>query len=377
MTVNNINPDVSPSDTKTIHILGTRGIPAKHGGFESCVARLAPYLREKGWTVFVYCQEEGDGPITTDEWFGVVRVLVPVNGTGTFSTIKFDWKALLYALKRDGLLLSFGYPTGAFALFPWIKRRKHIINMDGIEWKRSQFGSIGKAAYYINERFACYFGTHLIADHPCIEDHLATRVSRSKITTIAYGAENKNALDDAPLDFDLAFRSYGLVIARPERDNSILEIVSAFSEKRRTVNLVVLGNYNRKHDYHREVLDAASDQVLFPGAVYELERVFKLRSCAAYYVHGHKVGGTNPSLVEALGAASPTIAHDNEFNRWVAGDAAIYFDSHAELSEAMELLASDVSKQDSLSAAATKRWEAEFQWKKILAEYDHLLTRFI
>ena len=219
-------------------LLGTRGIPAAHGGFETFVENLAPYLVERGWEVFVFCQELGSGEPWEDSYKGVNLIHVPVNGNGTISTIIFDWKSMFIALKRPGLLFSFGYPTGAFALVPRLFGRLHVINMDGIEWKRSQFGILGKVALYINERLAASFGNRLIADHPCIADHLATRVNRSKITTIAYGANYVGNADQSLLkQFEIQPDHYSVLIARPEPDNSILEIVEAFSMKYRTVNL--------------------------------------------------------------------------------------------------------------------------------------------
>ena len=325
-------------DNKAIHLLGTRGVPADHGGFETFVARLAPYLAERGWDVFVYCQMSGSGPITTDSWRGATRVLVPVRGKGTLSTIVFDFRSMLFALRYPGLLLSFGYPTGAFGVIPWLRRRCHLINMDGIEWKRSQFGWLGRIAYYCNERFAALFGTHLIADHPEIARHLYTRTRRDKVTTIAYGAE-RPVLESTWLESQqIVTGAYCLVVARPEPDNSILEIVRAFSSRKRNLKLVVLGNYDVSNPYHRKVLEAASTEVIFPGAIYQAETLSQLRSHCQFYIHGHRVGGTNPSLVESLGAGNAVIAHDNQFNRWVAADAAIYFSSEDELSSQIHAL---------------------------------------
>ena len=200
----------------TVLLLGTRGIPARHGGFETFVERLAPDLVCHGWDVSVYCQEEGKRAIWETNYRGVRLIHVSVKGTSTKSTIVFDWISMCDALRRDGLIFSFGYPTGLFAILPRLCRRRHIINMDGIEWKRAQFGRLGKVAYYINERFAAAFGNRLVADHPCIEDHLATRVSRRKITTIAYGAEGIFDADLIPLTYyGVEPGRYALIVARP------------------------------------------------------------------------------------------------------------------------------------------------------------------
>ena len=166
---------------------------------------------------------------------------------------------------------------------------------------------------YLNERAGCWLGNHLIADHPEIKAHLTTRVADAKITMIPYGADRIDNPDSGVLaQYGLQPGGYAMVIARPEPENSILETVAAFSRKPRGMKLVVLGQYDpQKMLYHKQVRDAASDEVLFPGAIYEKATVSALRFHSAIYAHGHQVGGTNPSLVEAMGAGSAVLAHGN------------------------------------------------------------------
>lgn len=361
---------------KSILLLGTRGIPASHGGFETFVERLAPFLARQGWDVSVYCQEDGGGEIWLDDWHGVRRIHVPVRGSGTLSTIKFDWVSMKDALKRPGLLLSFGYPTAIFALLPRLKRRRHVINMDGVEWKRSQFGTLGKAWLYLNERVACRLGNRLVADHPKIAEHLQTRAPKSKISTIAYGADKVDSADFSLLRFlDIQPDKYAVVIARPERDNSFLEIITAFSQENRGRKLVVLGNLKPDQvPYHAQLKAAASDEVIFPGAIYEHPKVQALRKHARFYIHGHRVGGTNPSLVEALGAGNAILAMDNDFNAWVAGKGATYFNTVDDCAQSITRLFAD----DDLVAGLRTEAEAQFKaftWPAILAQYEVLLER--
>lgn len=360
---------------KEISLLGTRGIPAKHGGFETFVQRLAPYLNETGWKVRVYCQQEGGGNIYETKYGGVILVNVPVQGTGTWSTIKFDWLCWLHALRHQGLYLSFGYPTAVFFILPYVLGRRHIINMDGIEWKRSQFGLHGKIWYYLNERIAAMLGDKLIADHPEIRSHLETRCKQEKLVTIAYGADQVYFTDKTALShFSVETNNFGIVIARPEKDNSILEIVQAFSEKKRNFKLIVLGNFHSRNTYHQEVMNAASEEVVFPGAIYDQVIVQSLRTFARFYVHGHRVGGTNPSLVESLAAGNAILAHDNKFNRWVAADAALYFRDTFDLSQQIDKLITDDVLQKELSSNSTKQYSNRFKWETILEKYNSVLS---
>jgi hypothetical protein len=161
---------------------------------------------------------------------------------------------------------------------------------------------VAKIRFWLNDWAGCWLGNHLVADHPEIKRHLATRVRADKITTIPYGSD---WVDDADAGliapYSLTPGGYAILIARAEPENSILDVVRAWSRKPRGRKLVVLGKYEAGHAYQRAVKEAVSDEVVFPGAIYDKAVVQALRFHALFYVHGHRVGGTNPSLVEALG----------------------------------------------------------------------------
>lgn len=366
---------------RSISVIGTRGIPAGHGGFETFAEHLALYLTSKGWSVTVYCQgNEGDIGQFEDVWKGVHRVVIPVTREGALGTMEFDWKSISDVLVcRPDVVLTLGYNTAAFCLRLRTGGLVNLINMDGLEWRRKKWKFHQRAWLWLNERFGCWLGNRLIADHPVIAEHLATRVDRTKITMIPYGAESIANAPTAPLEvLGLSGVRYGLVIARPEPENSILEIVAAFSRKKRGAKLVVLGKFDaEKNDYHRQVLSAASDEVVFPGAIYDSAKLQALRKHAYFYGHGHRVGGTNPSLVEALGAGNAVIAHDNAFNRWVAGQGGRYFISESDCDMLISTLLGDETTVALMQKAASERFESEFRWSVILAQYEALLERYV
>lgn len=363
----------------TLAILGTRGIPARHGGFETFAERLSLYLVERGWDVEVYCQSDGEADEPAD-YLGVrlrhVRTRIP----GALGTLVFDWHALRQACTSPPrLLLTLGYNTGSFAVYSRLRRRVGVINMDGIEWRRSKWPAPARAWFWANEWMACHLHDHLIADHPAIADHLATRVARRHITTIPYGADRVEHGDALALShFNLTPRSYALVVARPEPENSILEIVRAFSRRRRGLRLLVLGNVSATGTaYQREVLRAAGPEAMFPGAIYDAEIVAALRFHCAFYVHGHQVGGTNPSLVEALGAGSAVLAHDNPFNRWVAGPDAAYFAGEDGCAQQIDaLIGAPTQRLDGMREASRTRHREAFTWPAVLARYEELLLHW-
>ncbi len=364
--------------TRNLSILGTRGVPANHGGFETFAEHLALFLVGRGWRVTIYCQVDGNSSAGTDVWKGVNRVNIPITQKGAMGTVVFDWKSARLAAQTDDLILTLGYNTAIFCVLYRLKGLCNLINMDGIEWKRGKWSFSERMWLYLNERAGCWLGNHLIADHPAIADHLAMKISASKITTIPYGADRINGSDKALIKtYGLEPNGYALLIARPEPENSILEIVRSFSIKKRRIKLVLLGKYDPDNStYHRKVMNAASDEILFLGAIYKPNTVKALRFFCRLYIHGHTVGGTNPSLVEAMGAASPVLAHDNRFNRWVAGSGARYFKTTEECSRQLDILLSDRDKLGVMRDSSRKRFEELFTWSKVLSKYEELLTKW-
>lgn len=363
---------------KHVIILGIRGVPAQHGGFETFAENLCFYLLDRNWKSTVYCQEEGSGSTYYSDWKGVNRVHIHVNITGPLSTIIFDLKSVVHSLRYEGVFLTLGYNTAIFNLLHRLKRKHNIINMDGIEWKRQKWGVMLKIWFWLNEHFGCWLANHIVADHPLIAEHLMTSISDTKITMIPYGARRIiDANERLLIKYALVKNKYAILIARAEPENSVLEIVKAFSAKQRGVKLVVLGNYQEKNAYHRAVIEIASNEVVFLGAIYESEIIDALRSFARIYIHGHQVGGTNPSLVEALGAGNAILAHDNKFNHWVAQNGAIYFNNVSSASTALDQLFSDDELIKSLQSASRKIFKKSYQWDDILYQYEQLLFKWL
>jgi glycosyltransferase involved in cell wall biosynthesis len=358
-------------------ILGTRGIPSRHSGFETFAQDFAVFLKSRGHDVTVYCQQETGCAPGEDIWNGIRRVLIP-SGSGSVGTILFDWKAIRHSLREKGVVLTLGYNTGSFNVLYRLAGKPSIMNMDGIEWRREKWSWPARSWFWLNEWAGARVANHLVADHPEIALHLERHTARRKISVIAYGADPvTSAPSDLIGEYGLTPKGYYLLIARPEPENSILEIVNAYSQRPRGVPLVILGNYKANGTrYQRAVLEAAGGEVLFLGAIFEREIVKSLRFHARAYFHGHRVGGTNPSLVEALGAGNAVIAHDNRFTRWVAAEGAAYFRTSDDIDRILGELNSEPSRLHAMEAASRKRYREEFTQEKILTAYEELLLRF-
>jgi glycosyltransferase involved in cell wall biosynthesis len=357
-----------------VMIVGTRGIPAKHGGFESFAEDLSLFLTARGHSVTVYCHVDRASALKEDEWNGVHRVEIssPSNAIGS---ILYDWATTIRCARSQGVVLTLGYNTGVFSFIYRLRQIPNVMNMDGIEWKREKWSLPHRWWLWFNEWAGARFANHLVADHPEISVHLQRHTHAQKITVILYGADSVvSAPDDVLQNYELIRKGYYLLIARPEPENSILEIVRAFSANGIS-RLLVLGDYSGDGRYKRMVRDAAGPNVRFAGAIYNREEVRALRFHARGYIHGHRVGGTNPSLVESLAAGNAIIAHDNRFTRWVAGQEAKYFTQTKDLEEILISLEQNPSALVKMEEASRARHKEQFEREKVLAEYEALLLR--
>ena len=344
------------------------------GGFETFAEHLALHLVRRGHEAVVYCQGKADEPFYEDQWCGVHRVHIPATD-GPRGTISFDLQSVWHSASTDGVILTLGYNTAIFSLLYRLKGVPNVMNMDGLEWKRDKWSPAQRAWLWANEFLGARLANHLVADHPEIKIHLKRHTADEKITVIPYGEEALSSVCHAGPDrLGLEAGRYLLVIARPEPENSILQIVQAYSSKPRSMPLVVLGKYDpQQNDFHKQVLASAGEGVTFPGAIYEREIVTSLRYHAAAYIHGHRVGGTNPSLVESMAAGSAVIAHDNRFSRWVAGPDAKYFTDASTLEKILDDVESDPSTLESMRAAMGRRQAELFEKDEILSRYESLL----
>lgn len=360
---------------RALYILGTRGIPAAHGGFETFAQHFALHMRDKGWAVTVYCQAEaGTAGLQIDDWEGVRRVTF-VAGAGAAGTMKFDWACTMHAMKERGVMLVLGYNTAVFSALLRLTGNPVLMNMDGIEWKRAKWPWHGRIWLYLNEWIGALTSNKLIADHPEIAKHLRRRRRGSDIVMIPYGAKLITSAPTGPVTaLGLEPGKYVISIGRIEPENNILPMIEAFARRPRDLEFVCLGNLDPgRNAYHDAVLAAGSGRVNFAGAIYDPGVVQALRFHAAAYCHGHSVGGTNPSLVEAMGAGNAVIAHDNPYNRWVVGEGQFFFNDSADCDAVFDLIVDEPDALNLAQGLIRARFLDGFLWEPILEEYRDLV----
>jgi glycosyltransferase involved in cell wall biosynthesis len=356
-------------------IVGVRGIPNRYSGFERFVEVLAPYLVRRGHDVTVLC--EGSARAINcaqqDLWQGVRRRFIRV-GTrrNPLSTVLYDLRSFLY-VRRGAVVLAFGYGTALFQLCLLARGVPHAVNMDGIEWRRAKWGRFARAWLRANEFIATRLATELVADHPEIQREILDRLSRPShmipygVSCQVSGSVGKSTESSVGR---IADRQFHLVLARPEPENQIHILLMAYRASSRACSLIVVGDFSST-SYGRALI-RDFPEANFVGPIYDHDALNDLRVRSSLYLHGHSVGGTNPSLIEAMAAGAVVVAHDNPYNRWVLGDGGLYFSGVDDL---VTLL--DEHYGPDVRAKYRERARAiclqRFTWEEVLGKYEAIV----
>ena len=315
-----------------IAILGTRGIPNNYGGFEQMAQYLAAGLLHKGHRVTVY--NSHNHPYREKEWNGVtiVHCYDAEKILGMAGQFIYDFNCIRHARKNNyDVILFLGYTSSSVwgKLFP--KKPVIISNMDGMEWKRDKYSRLVQQFLKYAEKLAIKYSDYLIADSTVIQSYVDKKYNVTS-KYIPYGAEistNKN--EDILAGYKLVKFNYYMLMARMEPENNIDMILQGFHISSSDKKFIVLGNYNNAYGKLMFKKYSTNERIHFAGAVFNAAVTNTLRAFCKLYFHGHSVGGTNPSLLEAMASDAVIAAHDNVFNRAVLNDDAFYFKSIAEV----------------------------------------------
>jgi glycosyltransferase involved in cell wall biosynthesis len=351
-------------------ILGTRGIPARYGGFETFAEQLATSLARRGVSVTVFCPARFSKPDT--KHLGIILKYVKSPRLGSLSETIWDARCLWKARREYDVVYMLGVGAGFAVWIPRFYGATVWVNLDGLEWKRRKWSWLQRAYLAAAEAMCVLFATRIIADANAIAEYLHKRYhGLRKVSTIAYGADvmARKPRQELLAEWSLEPGSYYLVVCRLEPENHILEIVEGFKQSKSQKQLVILGNIENCNSYVQTLLRHRSARVRFLGTIYDRIELIALRSYACAYLHGHSVGGTNPSLLEAMACSNLVIAHDNPFNREVLGDCGLYWSTREEV-------ASIVDAVDGLSVDADWRKKSameiictRYTWDKITNAY--------
>jgi glycosyltransferase involved in cell wall biosynthesis len=353
--------------------VGTRGVPANYGGFETFAEELSVRLVERGHAVAVYCRERNGGR----EYRGVERVYVPTIRHKYLETVVHTLVSTLHLCLRgqDAVL----YCNAANAVFTWMPRLLRMgvaLNVDGIERKRKKWNALGRAWYRLSERLATWFPNVVVTDADEIQRYYLASYGKRSIM-IPYGANAGKACGTATLDrLGLQPDRYFLYVSRLEPENNALYVRESFEQVATDLKLALVGDAPYSQKYIAAVRDTQDPRIVMPGAIYGSGYAELGSNCFAY-VHATEVGGTHPALIENMGRGALTLYLDTPENAEVAGGAGIPF-TKSNLPEVLQqaIAMSDAERRD-WQARASQRVLERYSWDAVADEYERLLESLV
>lgn len=356
-----------------IAILGTRGIPACYGGFETFAEELSTRLVEKGHEVTVY----GRSNIIDYQgrWYRGVRLtILPTISHKYLDTVVHTFISLVHVLFRDfQIVLICNAANSPFSFIPRIRRKKVIINVDGIERKRAKWNGLGRLWYRIGEICATILPNVTVSDARVIQDYYRETYGKETVF-IPYGATvEKASSTDVLQKFGVKPGNYMLYVSRLEPENNCHLVIKAFEQVETDMNLVIVGDAPYSQAYIEGLKATKDPRVIFTGYVFG-PGYREFQSHAYCYIHATSVGGTHPALIEAMGFGNCVIANGTPENREVVRDAAVIFEenSEADLVKKIEMVVNGQSCVEDYRRKAAKMIEEHYTWEKITDAYEKL-----
>ena len=383
---------------KTVYIIGSKGIPAKYGGFETFVEKLTEFQKDKDIQYYVACMRENSAKsgITEDvfEHNGATCFNIDVPNIGPARAIAYDIAALNKAIEiakknKDEAPVFYILACRIGPFISSIKRKIKalrgtlMVNPDGHEWLRAKWSLPVRKYWKYSERLMVKHADLLICDSKNIEKYIHKDYNRyqPKTTYIAYGTDitksQLTSLDEKVRSWydkkNVRENEYYLVVGRFVPENNYEAMIRGFMRSHSKKDLVLITNVEQNKFYEKLRQETGFDKdsrIKFVGTVYDQELLKYIREHAFAYLHGHEVGGTNPSLLEALSSTKLNLLLDVGFNREVGADGAIYWDKEqlAQIIEEIELL--DEKAISELDKKSSERIAAAFTWQKIVADYE-------
>lgn len=362
-----------------IVFISTRGIPNNYGGFEQFAEQLSVRLAGKGHEVIVYSPHYHD--YKKDEYNGVCikHIYSPEPWMGSsVGSFFYDFLSFRDALKKEkpDIIYVAGY-TSIVPAYIWynvkkIKTPVVMTNMDGLEYKRTKFNRWVQFFLEWEERVTVKHSRFLIADNAGIQDYYKSKYGKASIL-LAYGADIPQSYDEQHISkLGLINNSYFLLVARMESENNITMAIEGYlaSKWKGRIPLIVVGNPNTRHGKELVAKYGKETAVRFIGGIYDMDKLNSLRHFSFAYFHGHSVGGTNPSLLEAMACGCFILSHDNLFNKSVLGTNALYYTDEQEITSILDDLDKTIAKRDFFTAHNLQAIRDNYSWGKLSDAYE-------
>ena len=385
---------------KTVYIVGSKGIPAKYGGFETFVEKLTAFQQDENIQYYVACMRENSAKseITEDvfEHNGAICYNIDVPNIGPARAIAYDIIAINRAIEiakenKDEAPIFYILACRIGPFIHRIKKKIHaiggtlLVNPDGHEWLRAKWSLPVRKYWKISEQLMVKHADLLVCDSKNIEKYIHEDYQQyqPKTTYIAYGTDTTPSIlkaEDAKVrdwyqEKGVSEKGYYLVVGRFVPENNYEAMIREFIKSKSKKDFVLITNVEQNKFYDQLLQDTGFDKdsrVKFVGTVYDQELLKYIRENAFAYFHGHEVGGTNPSLLEALASTKLNLLLDVGFNREVGEDGAIYWkkDELARVIEEVERFDEDAISE--LDEKSSQRIEDAFTWEKIVSDYEEV-----
>ena len=352
-----------------IALLGTRGIPANYGGFETFAEELSTRLVERGHQVTVYCRQAGPGPL----YRGVHLQYLPTIRHKYFDTIAHTAISTWHLLgHRPDVALYCNGANAIFTVWPRLLRVPVALNVDGIERKRKKWNRAARAWYLLSEWLSKFCPSVVITDALTIQQYYRQRYNKQSVF-IPYGAElGKLDSTEALSKLGLEAGKYFLYVSRLEPENHPLEVREAFEQVVTPIKLALIGDAPYAQEYIRRVRDTSDPRIVMPGAIYGTG-YRELGSHCFAYIHATEVGGTHPALIEAMGRGALVVYRNTPENAEVTGGAGIPFEPGELAGTLRRVLSMPEAERERLRRAAIARVRAHYSWDAVTDAYEKLL----
>ena len=347
---------------KKVSVVGTVGIPACYGGFESLVENLTKYASDEvSYQVFCSAKSYSE---QQSKHNGAELTYLSLNANG-IQSVPYDILSLIKCLSlKPDITVILGVSGCLFLpVYRLFSKSKVVTNIDGLEWKRDKWGKVAKKFLKFSESMAVKYSDVIVADNQAIGDYVMEEYGRENVI-IAYGGDH--VIPKNPLYVEKS--DYYLSLCRIEPENNVEMILEAFAKTDRTLKFI--GNWE-KSEYGRHLKAAYSQFINIDiiDPVYDIETLYHLRMGCKGYIHGHSAGGTNPSLVEAMHFSKPIYAFDCNFNRYSTEDTAVYFSSSDDLNR--QLKAHNTADLElEIGAKMKEIAKRRYTWKVIAKQYE-------
>ena len=349
-------------------ILGTRGIPNEYGGFEQFAEKISERLVKKGVDVTVYNVHHHSYKESSWNDVKIIHRKDPVKLLKTAGQFIYDLYCILDSRKHNfDIIYQLGYTSSSIWFWLHPKNAKIITNIDGFEYERAKYNPLVQRFLRKAEKLAVKQSDIMIADSLPIKEYIEKKFQINAVY-IPYGSDLFTRPDISAIEkYKLTANGYYLVIARFQPDNNFEMIIEGYLKSQKEEALVLIGSYENKFGvYLREKFN--DPRVIFMGSIFNQNQLDNLRYYSSLYFHGHSAGGTNPSLLEAMGAGALIAAHNNPYNKDVLGKNAFYFSSAEDVEQLLKTF-SDKNNYENYINANKELISTKYNWDKISDTY--------